>query len=103
MELNVRLCVANKYGEHITLGIRHHCPLMNKNIKALVGDKEERRILIEAGNESLKTYEDTQGFVDQFGNFLTRKEALYIVIGNKQSVDWERNGSCDELYSEGLY
>lgn len=35
------VCAANKYGEHIVMGIRHHCPMMNKNIQAIVGDKKE--------------------------------------------------------------
>lgn len=48
-------------------------------------------------------YEDMQGFVDQFGNYLTRKQALYIVVENGQEINWDRNGSTTELYSEGLY
>lgn len=44
-----------------------------------------------------------QGFVNQFGEFRSRKEAFAIVSANGQPFDQSRNGSTDELYSEGLY
>ena len=44
-----------------------------------------------------------EGFIDQFGEFLTREQALAIVKANGQRFDAERNGSTVELYSEGLY
>jgi len=49
-----------------------------------------------------------EGFIDQFGTFLDRTEALYIVINNDQPLDKERNDARHsdmwrELYSEGLY
>lgn len=44
-----------------------------------------------------------QGFIDQFGTFLTRKEALDIAKQNGQSINMDRNGAEGELYSEGLY
>lgn len=46
----------------------------------------------------------SQGFIDQYGKFYTRKEAVALVKENGQPIDWERNGgSGNELYSEGLY
>ena len=42
-----------------------------------------------------------QGFIDKFGNFLTRKEALGIAIDNEQ-VD-NRYQNLPRLYSEDLY
>ena len=45
-----------------------------------------------------------QGFIDQFGDFLTRKEAMKIVKASNQPFNIKRNGGNDsELYSEGLY
>jgi hypothetical protein len=43
------------------------------------------------------------GFIDQFGDFYDRKEALAIVKASGQPFNAERNGSDDELFSEGLY
>lgn len=45
-----------------------------------------------------------QGFINQFGEFRSRKEAMKIVKKNGQSFNKDRQGGCDdELYSEGLY
>ncbi len=45
-----------------------------------------------------------QGFVDQFGNFLTRKEAWVIAVKNGQIIrDLNLSSSNDELFSEHLY
>ena len=42
-----------------------------------------------------------QGFVDQWGNFMTRKEALLVLQTNGR---WIRDEDySDELYSENLY
>jgi hypothetical protein len=43
---------------------------------------------------------EEQGFVDQFGNFYNRKDALIIAKGNNQVIGRIIN---DELYSENLY
>jgi hypothetical protein len=45
-----------------------------------------------------------QGFIDQYGNFLTREEAMQITKRTGQIVHLSRQaGITDELYSEGLY
>lgn len=44
-----------------------------------------------------------QGFIDQFGDFYNRVDALAIVKTNGQPFNAERNGSDTELFSEGLY
>lgn len=50
-----------------------------------------------------------QGFIDQFGDFWGREEALDIVKANGQYFDPERNShnktieECKELYSEGVW
>jgi hypothetical protein len=45
-----------------------------------------------------------QGFIDQFGRFYNRKEAMKAVLENGQPFSLKRNGgSGEELFSEGLY
>lgn len=45
-----------------------------------------------------------QGFIDQFGRFYTREEAMKVVKENGQPFNADRQGGQDEiLYSEGLY
>lgn len=47
---------------------------------------------------------DEQGFIDMYGNYQSREDALKIVKENGQLWDEERNGSPSEwLFSEGLY
>jgi hypothetical protein len=45
---------------------------------------------------------EEQGFIDQFGNFLTRKEA-YIIARNNGQIYRELDNDTNELYSEHLY
>jgi len=45
-----------------------------------------------------------QGFIDQWGRFYTRAEALQAVKASGQPFNAKRNGGPgDDLYSEGLY
>ena len=45
-----------------------------------------------------------EGFIDQFGKFYNRVEAMEIVKENEQLFDYNRNGhQNDKLYSEGIY
>lgn len=45
-----------------------------------------------------------QGFIDQFGAFMDRKDAMFVAKNSGQHIDFERNGGDrDTLYSEGLY
>lgn len=46
-----------------------------------------------------------QGFIDQFGKFLTREEAATIVMANKQKLNGELGGEyqVNYLFSEHLY
>lgn len=46
-----------------------------------------------------------QGFIDQFGKFLTRQEAATIVMENKQKLNGELGGEyqVNYLFSEHLY
>jgi hypothetical protein len=45
-----------------------------------------------------------QGFIDQWGRFYNRTDAMKAVMKNRQPFNLRRNGgSITELYSEGLY
>ena len=76
----------------IVCGVRHFDKLMVDVIT----------LLREGGVLKEKSVYADQGFVNQFGEFLTREEALKIAVENDQ-IDWDRNGSNNELFSEGLY
>jgi hypothetical protein len=84
----VVVCAANKFGDLIVPGARHFDGIMNALLDAL-GDSVESR-----GHD--------QGFIDQYGFFINRKDALHIVLTNRQPL---REGVplLDELYSENLY
>jgi len=90
-EIQRIVCAANTYNYNgevlIVPGPRHLDQTMRKLVKTLgLGLKEE----IE------------QGFIDQWGNFLNRKEALEVAKRQGQcirSIGYEPN----QLYSEMLY
>lgn len=44
-----------------------------------------------------------QGFIDQFGKFYSREEAMLVVKRNEQPFSPHRNVSTTKLYSEGIY
>jgi hypothetical protein len=46
-----------------------------------------------------------QGFIDQFGEFMGREEAMEVAVKARQPLDIERGcgGDYSTLYSEGLY
>lgn len=44
-----------------------------------------------------------QGFIDQFGTFYNREEAMQIVLEGNQHFNITRNGGNVALFSEGLY
>ena len=88
------VCAANKFelpdGTHIVVcGARHHDKIMNRVLDVL-------ELVHPEGKDG------EQGFIDQYQQFVSRKDARYIVLKNKQSL----RGSTpmlDELYSENLY
>lgn len=83
----VVVCAAIKVGEVIFCGARHCDKIMRAQAKA-------------AG---MKLHSPHQGFIDQFGDYLTREEAMQIVKDNGQPFNIERNGGDVVLFSEGLY
>lgn len=90
-QLSVRkvVCAALYDGNIVVAGARHYDMVMQTQLEAIRCDGIKRKW--------------KQGFIDQFGVFLDRKEALQVTIASGQPIDYERNGSTKELYSEGLY
>lgn len=92
---NVQLkivCAANRYGELIVLGTRHGAPSMYYLLD-LVGD------------DAITAYcqdDREQGFIDQYGVFRSRKEAMEICKKNGTELS-DRGGSNTLLFSEHLY
>lgn len=79
----------------VFLGVRHYDQFMRDSI---------RNTYIDMNPDTFHKYKKEQGFVDQFGTFYDRREAMIIAKESKQKIDFERNGSNDSLlYSEGLY
>jgi len=85
------VCAANKYGDLIVCSARHYDRRMHNTMKYL----DSHRIPAD---------QEVQGFIDQFGTFMDREEAMQIVLGNNQKFNKVRNGGdTKELFSEGLY
>jgi hypothetical protein len=97
MEVDTRrvIAAACKYGDVIFVGVRHYDPIMVAQIRSL-SEYDEVRMMNRG--------EVVQGFIDNHRNFLTRKEAMLLVIDSGQPFDKQRNGgNGDELYSEGVW
>lgn len=78
------------YDGDIVLGIRHFSPDMRKQLDLRV-DKAK----------FLSHNDVQQGFVDQWGNFLTREEAW--IIADRQGQIVRDVSTPGELFSENLY
>jgi len=84
---SIVVCAANRLASGlIVCGARHHDAVMNAQIKA-------------SGETHIG---ETQGFIDQFGNFLTRLEAHKIAERNGQ-IKRRCGGDAHKLFSENLY
>jgi len=82
------VCAAIKHTtDEIIIGPRHFDRVMNTQIKK---------------SDFLGWSQADQGFVDQFGTFLTREEALEIAVSNGQIIR-RVGGDEKELFSENLY
>lgn len=91
---------ANRFGDLLLVGVRHHCPIMNTQVKVLGGIKllNEYSELECLGSLVGKS----QGFLDQFGNYLTREEAFKVAVSNDQIIH-NLGFQHGKLYSEHLY
>ncbi|ATA65477.1 hypothetical protein 2050HW_00142 [Serratia phage vB_SmaM_ 2050HW] len=90
------VCAANRYTdqhgkEYIIAGARHTQILMREMVKTLG----------ELGLDLAHTRMDDQGFIDQFEEYHTRKDALIIAVHAGQMR--EPVFSRGELFSENLY
>jgi len=83
------VCAAMKMRDgFIVPGIRHYSPEMRKLLRRCYGEGYHKQVA-------------EQGFVDQFGNFLTRETAYEIAFKNGQiRRDVSKPGT---LFSENLY
>ena len=95
------VCAANRYIDNkqniniLITGARHFDDVMHSVIMQMFPDQDIRRMIC-GGME--------QGFIDQYGLFYNRQDALKVVKENGQPFDAERNsGNGKDLYSEGLY
>ena len=79
--------IRHKAGGGIICGPRHFDSIMGNQIR----------------NNAYKGWSDAeQGFVDQYGTFIDRKEAL-IIAKKKNQVVRKVGGDSEELFSENLY
>lgn len=87
------VCAANRLGKTIVLGARHFDSRMHATIDELKSLGDER-----------KWGASEQGFIDQFGEFHDRVEALAIADAAGQiNVYRPKTSPKDELFSEDLY
>lgn len=87
------VCAANKLGDTIISSARHYDTGMRQTARLIYGDRYE------------EFYRNSkQGFIDQWGRFYNRQDAMKIVQSNGQPFDADSNkGNGEDLYSEGLY
>ena len=88
------VCAAIKFNGTIITGIRHYDKIMRM---ALTKDVLKEHKLCRLRGEVI------QGFVDNFGSFVDRKEALKIVKENNQKLTPDYDGTDSKLYSEDIY
>ena len=90
------VCAAIRSSDgEVLLGIRHYSMDMHRQIAARVD-----------GWKFLHRLDNDQGFVDQFGKFMSREEAFQVAMAEGQIMRPEACGQGldgPKLYSEGLY
>jgi hypothetical protein len=92
------VCAAIQKDEHIICGPRHWDTTMHNQLKALrLNNSNEGMFNLYWGNAE-------QGFIDQFGRFYTREEAMQVARQNKQIIVSDEDMlSLSALHSEDLY
>lgn len=85
------VCAACRYEDLILCGARHWDNVMSG------------QLAIWKNPLAPHASEFEQGFIDQFGDFLTREEAMKVVKASGQPFSIERNRGDVALSSEGLY
>jgi hypothetical protein len=89
--MRVVVCAANRYPDgRIVLGIRHFDAFMHERLRTTT-------LSYPKGCEE-------QGFVDQFGIFMNRREALHVAAAaNQVNTRRPKTTPMDILFSEDLY
>lgn len=84
------VCAANKYGNLVFTGVRHFCPVMVFNMTSYNIPSLRRQL------------GEVQGFIDQHGVFMDRREAAIVA---RESGQLARYGDVfpEVLFSEDLY
>jgi hypothetical protein len=93
------VCAANKYGLVVFIGVRHFCPVMRQSMEYWKAANKGSTL------EALRsTFGEVQGFIDQYGVFMDRKEA-YAVASAAGQINTRRPKGYPEymLFSEDLY
>lgn len=96
------VCAATKYGDGkdalVVCSARHYDPRMHNTLGHL---REDKIFDFEVADKAI------QGFIDQFGIFMDRKEAWKVAVAADQifleRYPKERWREDDELFSEWLY
>ena len=83
----VVVCAAIRVGDLIFCSARHCDPTMHNQARA-------------AG---IKLSKGMQGFINQFGEFLTREEAKQVAISAGQKINAVYPSKSKDLFSEDLY
>lgn len=88
------VCAANRLKDGtVILGIRHWDDFMHRTFEQIKDDDKEEDAVI--GHQ--------QGFIDQWGNFVSRREAWDIALHQEQIVRTGPGFEGPDLYSENLY
>jgi hypothetical protein len=88
------VCAACRFGNIIICGARHFDIVMQSQLYAMQG------VYMPVFSSMWN-----QGFIDQYGVFMDRKEAMQVAKKAGQEIDIELGcrGDSKTLYSEGLY
>ena len=91
---------------YVVIATNRHGGIFTNDVLSAMRDIDEEQVkLNKADPSTIKfQYRDAQGFIDQFGNYYTRAQAMQIIRFNGQPYTHKRNGEAtDELTSEGIY
>lgn len=85
------VCAATKYGDVVIPSARHHDPLMHKTAGLMAVSRSTHGI-------------PEQGFIDQYGVFMDRIEALAVAVHMGQVNRYRpKSFPLNALFSEDLY
>lgn len=99
------VCAANRYGDVIVPANSHHSPSMNTLLKLLaLVDTSKLTGATALGLDQLKSSlrGKNQGFIDQYGIYMTREQAVACVKASGQTLR-DETIYAGELFSENLY